>query len=159
MKIASTTGDFGAWCKTDEERIRQLYKAGFRYIDLSMYSFTPESPYMQENWKEEVQKIKDLAQELGMQFVQAHSQGGNPFSTDKNHVDFLMKATLRSIEICQMLGIKNTVVHSGFGQGLTKEEWCEKNGQRYARVYRVYQPPQFSRLLGHGARKLRRQSI
>ena len=89
MKIATTTGDFGFWCPTNEERIRELYRAGFRYIDLSMYSFTPESPYMQENWRDEVQKLKDLAEELGMQFVQAHSQGGNPLSEDKAHVEFL----------------------------------------------------------------------
>ncbi len=37
MKIATTTGDFGFYCKNDEERIRELHKAGFRYIDLSMY--------------------------------------------------------------------------------------------------------------------------
>ena len=135
MKIANTTGDFALWCKTDEERIRELHKAGFQYIDLSMYSFTPDSPYMQENWTEEVQKIKDLAKELGMQFVQAHSQGGNPFSTDKAHVDFLIKATLRSIEICGMLGIKNTVVHPGFAPEFctqeTRRKWLERNKEFY----------------------------
>jgi hypothetical protein len=36
---------FGFYCKTDEERIRELHRAGFRYIDLNMYNFTPESPY------------------------------------------------------------------------------------------------------------------
>ena len=126
MKIATTTEDF-LCCATDVEKIQQLHKAGFRYIDLSMYSFTPDCVYMQEGWQEEVEKIKKQAKELGMQFVQAHSQGGNPLSEDKNHVDFLVNATLRSIEICQMLGIKNTVVHSGWGQGLTKEEWFAKN--------------------------------
>ena len=45
IKIATTTGDFGFYCKTDEERIRELHRAGFRYIDLNMYNFTPESPY------------------------------------------------------------------------------------------------------------------
>ena len=76
---------------------------------------------MQDGWKDEVNKIKNLAQELGMEFVQAHSQGGNPLSDDKEHVDFLLKATIRSIEICEMLGIKNTVVHNGEKEGLTKD--------------------------------------
>jgi MoaA/NifB/PqqE/SkfB family radical SAM enzyme len=49
MKIATTTGDFGFYCKTNEERIRELHRAGFRYIDLSMYGFTPECEYMQDN--------------------------------------------------------------------------------------------------------------
>ena len=42
MKIATTTEDFYFWCKTDEERIRELHRTGFRYIDLSMYYFTPD---------------------------------------------------------------------------------------------------------------------
>ena len=41
MKIATTTGDFSFFCATDEERVRELHRAGFRYIDLSMYSFSP----------------------------------------------------------------------------------------------------------------------
>ena len=113
MKIATTTEDFSFYCQTDEERIRELHHAGFRYIDLSMYSFTPDCLYMQGNWREEVMRLKAIADELGMTFVQAHSQGGNPLSSKSEHVDFLLKATIRSIEICEMLGIKNTVVHAG----------------------------------------------
>lgn len=135
MKIATTTGDFTDYCKTDEERIRELHRAGFKYIDLSMYAFTPDCVYMQGNWREEVQKIKLLANELGMEFVQAHSQGGNPLSDDKSHVDFLLKATIRSIEICEILGIKNTVVHNGVRQGLTKEEWFVANKAFYEQLF------------------------
>ena len=135
MKIATTTGDFGFYCKTDEERIRELHRAGFRYIDLSMYGFTPECEYMQDNWREAVYKIKNLADELGMKFVQAHSQGGNPLSDDPCHVDFLLKATLRSIEICEILGIKNTVVHCGSADGISKEEWFVKNKEFYEKLF------------------------
>lgn len=135
MKIATTTGDFKFYCPTVEECIRELHRAGFRYIDLDLYTLTPDCAYMQDNWREEVQKIKDLAKSLGMKFVQAHSQGGNAFSEDKKHVDFLIKATIRSIEICQMLEIKNTVVHSGWAVGLTKEEWFVKNKEFYARLF------------------------
>lgn len=135
MKIATTTEDFGYYCSTDEERIKELHRAGFRYIDLSMYSFTPESEYMQENWQEPVKRIKNLADELGMQFVQAHSQGGNPLSEDSNHVDFLLKATRRSIEICEILGIKNTVVHNGVSSELSKEEWFIQNKAFYEKLF------------------------
>lgn len=135
MKIASTTYDFLFYCKTDEERIRELYRAGFRYVDFSMYAFTPDCVYMQDGWKDEVNKIKNLAQELEMEFVQAHSQGGNPLSDDKEHVDFLLKATIRSIEICEMLGIKNTVVHNGEKEGLTKDEWFALNKAFYEKLF------------------------
>ena len=59
MKIATTTGDFHLYCKSDEERIRELHRAGFRYIDLNMYRFTPDCAYMQQDWKKEVAKIKN----------------------------------------------------------------------------------------------------
>ena len=135
MKIATTTCDFDFFCASDEERIREIHRAGFKYIDFNMYAFTPDCVYMQDNWRDEVQKLKDLASELGMTFVQAHSQGGNPLSDDEAHVDFLLKATIRSIEICEMLGIKNTVVHNGFASGLSKDEWFIKNKAFYERLF------------------------
>ncbi|MBQ8407661.1 MAG: sugar phosphate isomerase/epimerase [Clostridia bacterium] len=135
MKIATTTGDFGRFCGTDEERIRELHRAGFRNIDFSMYTFTPDCVYMQDGWRDEALKLKALAEELGMEFVQAHSQGGNPLSSDPNHVYFLLTATIRSIEICEVLGIRNTVVHNGRAKGLSKEEWFEKNKQFYEKLF------------------------
>ena len=134
MKIATTTGDFSPYCKTNEEKIRELHRAGFRHIDLSMYSFTPDCVYMRDGWREEVERLRALAEELGMTFVQAHSQGGNPLSDDKEKADFIVAATLRSIEICAMLGIPNTVVHAGFGSGFSKEEWFEKNRAFYQKL-------------------------
>ena len=46
MQIATTTSDFGFYCSTDAERIRELHRAGFRYIDLDMYSWKPDSVYL-----------------------------------------------------------------------------------------------------------------
>jgi sugar phosphate isomerase/epimerase len=135
MKIATTTSDFSRFCKTDEEKIRELHRAGFRYIDLDMYTFTPDSPYMQDNWQEYVLNLKKVADGLGMKFVQAHSQGGNPLSDDKAHVDFLTKATIRSIEICGMLEIKNTVAHNGYYKGMKKDEWFVKNREFYETLF------------------------
>ena len=135
MKIATTTGDFEFYCATDEERIRELHRAGFRYIDLNLYSITPESPYMREGWTDRVSKLRWLANALGMHFVQAHSPGGNPLSDDPEHVEFLLEATIRSIEICGMLGIKNTVVHNGFKKDITKEEWFALNKAFYEKLF------------------------
>ena len=135
MKIATTTGDFGAFCENDIERIRELHRAGFRYIDLSMYSFSPDSEYMGENWENAVSRLQEEADRLGMTFVQAHSQGGNPLKDDQAHVDFLVAATCRSIEICHKLGIQNTVVHPGYAKGIPKEEWFERNKAFFQRLF------------------------
>ena len=137
MKIATTTGDFDFFCATDEERIRELYRAGFRYIDLSMYNLTTDSIYMNDGWRGEAEKIKVLAESLGMKFIQAHSPGGNPLSDDADSVDFLLRATIRSIEICGALGIKNTVVHNGFARGVSKEEWFRLNKAFYEKLFPI----------------------
>jgi len=137
MKIATTTEDFGRFCKNDIERIRELYAAGFRYVDLSMYSLTPDCDYMKDDWKDSVKALKREADSLGMKFVQAHSQGGNALKDDPAHVEFLIDATVRSIEICSELGIENTVVHSGYAKDMPKDEWFEKNREFYKKLFPV----------------------
>ncbi len=135
MKIATTTGDFSKYYASDIDRIRGLHAAGFRYIDLDMYTFTPDCAYMNDGWEKAVDELKAEAERLGMTFVQAHSQGGNPLDPDSAHVEFLVDATNRSIEICQRLGVKNTVVHSGFAKEMSKEEWFERNRSFYRRLF------------------------
>ena len=135
MKIATTTGDFSKYYTNDIDRIHGLHNAGFRYIDLDMYTFTPDHVYMNDGWQKAVNELKNEAERLGMTFVQAHSQGGNPLDPDPDHVEFLVDATVRSIEICEMLGIKNTVVHSGFAKEMGKEEWFEKNRAFYQKLF------------------------
>ncbi len=135
MKIATTTGDFNHYCSNDSDRIRELHRAGFRYIDLSLYSAArKDNVYMNDGWQNEVEKIRDTADSLGMKFVQAHSPGVNPFNT-ADDVDFMMKSLNRSIEICGMLGIKNTVVHSGIIGGIGKEEWFRRNKEFYGKLF------------------------
>ncbi len=133
MKIATTTGDLKKYCKTDEDCIRELHRAGFKYIDLNMYTFKPDCVYMQKGWEKEVEKLQKVADELGMQFVQAHSQGGNSFNSWET--DFIIDATKRSIEICAMLGIKNTVSHAGLALGITKKQWQEGNKKYYENFF------------------------
>lgn len=135
MKIATSTGDFDLFCQNDEEKLRELHRAGFRYIDLSMYCLTEASPLMGEGWREEAERLRALADSLGMKFVQAHSQGGNCLSKDEAHVDFLMRATLRSIEVCEVLGIPCTVVHAGVDKNLTKDEWFSANKAFYEKLF------------------------
>ena len=133
-EIATTTSDLKgkSGYYTDEKVLRGLHEAGFKYIDFSMYSFARNDVYMSDNWRDEALKLKAVADELGMEFVQAHSQGGNPLSSSES--EFIVQATIRSIEICEVLGIKNTVVHAGWGSGLSKEEWFAKNKAFYERL-------------------------
>ena len=129
MKLATTTGDFKRWCKTNIERLDCISESGFRYVDLNMYADT-ENPelFFADNWKENVIKIKNHAENSGLTFVQAHAPGINPFLP---HVDYnhFVDITKRAIEISGMLGIKNLVVHGGIvmDSAAGKEMFTEKN--------------------------------
>ena len=113
MRLANTTGDFGKFGMTDCERVRALYDAGFRCVDLSMYQgCDPDWEYLQPGWEKKIEALKQYADDLGMTFVQAHSPGGNPIAKDGSY-ELLMASTVRSIEICGMLGIENNVFHVG----------------------------------------------
>ena len=133
MRLATTTCDFGIY-PTHEERIRHLYDAGFRYIDLSLYTEADMVPFMKPDWKETALKLKEFAESLGMKFVQAHSPGGNPLSRDAKW-DGLLASTIRSVEVCGILGIPNTVVHAGWAGGIGREEYYERNRDFYALLY------------------------
>ena len=101
MKIATTTGDFGRYCKNDIERIRQLHKAGFRYVDLDMYSFTPNCAYMQDDWKNAVRALKQEADRLGMQIDEDYPQLEYAKGYDYNYVVEGTLGTLRPVALAK----------------------------------------------------------
>lgn len=137
MKLATTTEDFNRFCGTYRDRVTCLYEAGFRYIDLSFYDVKQSAEFLlDEHWKENARELKAYAQELGMQFVQAHSPGGNPFA-DTEDAKKLIPYTERSILVCKELGIPNIVMHSGVESGMDKAAFFEKNREFHRRFIPV----------------------
>lgn len=135
MKLATTTGDFEFFCKTNLERIECIAEAGFKYIDLNLYTEdkNPEI-FLCDNWRDNVLKLKELAEKKGLTFVQAHSPGANPFgkNADYKHVVDIVK---RSIEVCGILGIDRTVLHNGYAAEFSKEEFTERNVAFFSEFY------------------------
>ncbi len=110
MKIATTIGEMYAFTTSPAEAIRQYEGTGFRYLDYSFYTvLRPNHPFMGNDWKNGVLEAKQAAEELGFQFVQAHAPCCEVIGGDTERE---LEATLRSIEACGMLGIKNMVIHS-----------------------------------------------
>ena len=133
MKLATTTEDFLRYYPDSADRVRALYRAGFRHVDLSLYGDArPDSVFMRDGWEKEVDKVKRTADELGMDFVQSHAPGGNPLAPGPKR-DLLICATRRAIEICAMLSIPFTVVHLGSSGDLkyddknAEEEYFKRN--------------------------------
>lgn len=137
MKLATTTGDFAHYTASHTERVRHVYDAGFTYIDLSMYDdFGTPSPFFTPDWREYTKRLGEFAAGLGMTFVQAHSPGGNPLCYDASR-QVLLDATIRSIEVCGLLGIPHTVVHAGVMSGIGKDEYFERNLEFYRQLFPV----------------------
>ena len=127
MKLASTSGHFKPIDPDNHiERIRHVAKGGFKYIDLSFYDIDfNNSPFILDGWQEYVNQLKDLAKELDIKFVQAHLPNCNPLDEEK--FEEYLKVTIRSIEICGMLGIENAVIHVGWKDAISKEQFFEMN--------------------------------
>jgi len=152
MRLATTTGDFGAYFVTDEERIAAIYRAGFRHIDLSFYHALDTEPfYMGSDWREKAERLKYFADSLGMDFVQSHAPSGNPLQFDSTWED-LVFATERSLEVCKILGIPNAVYHAGWAVGNTVREHFDFNLKFLERLYPTMEKTGVSLLVENSTR-------
>ena len=115
MKIATTIGEMYSYTEKPAKAIEAYEDTGFKYLDYSFYNVvrTPNHPFMTDNWKEEIFEAKATAQRLGFSFVQAHAPDCD---IRGEGAEKGILATIRSIEACGILGIKNMVIHSGFFQ-------------------------------------------
>lgn len=129
MKIATTTADFGRWAATYEEIVKMIHDAGFRYIDIGINRRICDSP----EGLEEAKRIRDYAESIGMKFIQAHSPEGNPLSPEKQ--ERMVQLTNRSIEICKILGVTQTVVHAGWKKDIGEEQYFKENLDFYKQLY------------------------
>lgn len=137
MKLATTTGDFGKYLPDHTDRVKAAAKSGFRYLDFSFYNeAVPTSVFLQPNWTEYVEKIRKCADECGVSFVQSHAPGGNPAVKDKNW-DILLASTQRTIEVCGMLGVPKTVIHTGVCGMMNRDEYAEKNRDFFEKLYPI----------------------
>ena len=125
MKLATSTGDFRGYTTSQAEAMRHIHEAGFRYVD---YNFCMDSDNRtgayQADWRHHTQTVGELAETLGVRFIQAHAPMGRPIAENNAGI---IADTVRCIEVCSMLGIPNLVVHTGYEQGLSIAETFERN--------------------------------
>jgi len=135
MKLATTSEDFNRFCETRLEDIKCVHKAGFKYIDFSLYSVSKNEKFLlSDNWREEILPIKEYASANGIEFVQCHSPGLNPKASSQEF-EKAVKMNIRSIEICGELGIPNMVIHAGGRSGLQKKEWFEEGKAFFEKLF------------------------
>ena len=130
MKLATTTGDFGAYAADAIEAIGYIREAGFRYADINFGKdhFRRIGIYS-EDWKSYCAALCARAKELDMGLVQAHAPMGKPL--DDPDGSFLAD-TMRCVHACGELGIPNLVIHSGYLPGISIAETYARNAEFYA---------------------------
>ena len=127
MKLATTTGDFSAYADSQQECMRCIRQAGFRYADYNFGGdYANRDGVYSSEWRAYLDEVRCTADALGMKFVQAHSPMGKPIARGEYHKEFV-EDTKRCIESCALLGIDRIVVHSGYEMGISKEECFERN--------------------------------
>ena len=123
MKIATTIEEIYPYVQNAAEAVKAYEGTGFKYLDYSFFDsvIKPEiSPLLTDDWKEHVLKAKEAVDEHGFTFVQAHSPICEIRGKD---AEAGIIATNRSIEACEILGVKNMVIHSGF-----YDDWKRADG-------------------------------
>ena len=136
MKLATTTGDFnGCGISNQFEAVDCVQKAGFKYIDYNFGNdYRHNSGVFSGNWQEYIKELKKFADSKGVKFVQSHAPMGQPFAEGEEGKEFI-DVNKRCIEACALLGIDNTVIHSGHKKGISsKEESFEKNKAFYEKL-------------------------
>ena len=117
MKIATTIAEVLGHVNYDPVAATRFYRGtGFRHLDYSFYSVLtiPKHPFMGENWKDAVFAAKAAAEEEGFTWVQAHLPACKMISEGREDG---LKACLRAIEACGILGISIAVIHSSLSEG------------------------------------------
>ncbi len=134
MKLATTTGDFGCYTTHVPTIMRYLHSAGFRHIDYNCgMDLANRSGIYSADWKGHIQQLKELSDELGVKFVQAHAPMGRPIRSGRgsDYYNEFVADTCRAIEAAGMLGIPNIVVHSDYKFRLSKADAFRCNYEFY----------------------------
>ncbi len=72
--LLSTQTEYCSKVMSDEETIRLLAKTGFDALDYSLFSMgSPDHPLHQDGWREYAHHLREVADECGIVFNQAHA--------------------------------------------------------------------------------------
>ncbi len=98
------------------EAVKACAKAGYRYIDANLCGASrPGQEMARDDWEDWIRGIRELADRLGVQFIQAHSfwSIGNIMTEDGKlqEGDRSEELMRRSVLCAEILGVKWMVVH------------------------------------------------
>ena len=104
------------------DAVRMYMDAGYTALDVSMVDTS--LPFFSDGYRKLASEMLEIANSGGVIFNQAHA----PFvsKTDKYEKEILPLMP-RVFEMSSLLGIKNTVFHTGFMEGVSKKDYFKEN--------------------------------
>lgn len=138
MKLATSTGDFKWYVDNSAEIIKNFKGSKFKYINLEQTGSIPA--FLSENdddYKKMANDWGEAAAFAGVEFVVSHAPCLHKpiLNALKNPQDEEyrrnIRAIRRSIEICNILGIKRIVVHACCNDTFTVKELFDYNKMFY----------------------------
>lgn len=135
MKLATTTGDFFGYTKSQIRSLELIREAGFKYADYSFgCDLNSGTGVYSENYLDYFKEVSDACKRIGIKLVQAHSPMGKPLAEDnKQFID----DTIRCVEACGAWGIPNIVVHSGYTPDISPEETFLRNKEFFTPILKA----------------------
>ncbi|MBQ7595102.1 MAG: sugar phosphate isomerase/epimerase [Clostridia bacterium] len=117
-----------------KESIKMLAAAGFDALDFSMFDMVDENCVLNgSNYTAYVNEMKLTAQQNNVVFAQGHAPFNLPYDrngSDKDHIEFVTKRMIRSMEIASILEIPILVVHPL----QFKKYWRGRNAKYFKKV-------------------------
>ncbi len=134
MKISALTGEgvIELYYPAQEDRIRSLMKAGFRCFDYNFIPMYREKILLQDHWKENLAGTRNLIEEAGIFYGQAHAPGfpatPQDFLDDEHSWDPIFAFQLKRVfDCCKYLEIPYLVTHPFSTEGNSREQFLEHN--------------------------------
>lgn len=114
----------------DEEAIKMIKAAGFECYDYSMYDIEERDDLLGEDYKERAQRLRKLADEIGIECNQAHAPFEFKYGDVLDESNEAYLRIVRSIEAAAIHGAENIIIHSitRLPEGV---DFCEYNRKFY----------------------------
>lgn len=137
MKLATSTGDFNGFASNIAEKIQNFKGSKFKNVNLEQTGVIPEFFEESDNGYKKLAddwaKARDFA---GVNFVVSHAPClHNAVICDDETYKKNIRAIRRSIEICNILGIKRIVVHACVNEGFDRKLFFDYNKAFYREFF------------------------
>lgn len=134
MKLVTSTGDFSYYAATVAQKVRLLAPTKFKYVNLEQTGNIPE--FFEDSdlgYKRLAEDFKLASLESGLSYVVSHAPCLHT-PTEGETYKANMRAILRSIDICHMLGIPRIVVHACASEKFDKSDFYKYNEKFYREI-------------------------